>query len=127
MNGNEKRVQFIDHGKDYPQHSTERLHVSILKKILSSEVNIPVWMFILFFANILISAWHLIDRAVEKETLVFLQNFIEEFELSFEFFHDATLAAVHYIPIKPVIILSINIILLFALMKFSEKMRKILQ
>ncbi len=116
-----------DIGKKELNSNSEKLHVAILKKILLSEVRIPTWMFTLFSLNIVISGWHLIDSAIERETLTFLRSFFEEFEMSFDFFQAAFHTSIQYIPIKPAIILLINIALLFSLVKFSNKVKKTLQ
>lgn len=84
-------------------------------------------MFTLFIVNICVSAWHFIDRAIEKETLFFIQSFIQDFELSFDFFRQVIIASGSYIPIKSALILLINIILLCSLMRFSHKVKKTLQ
>lgn len=101
----------------------EQLHVTILKKLLLSQVRIPTWMFGLFIFNVILSGWHLIDRAVQKETLVFLQAFIEDFDVNFDFFHDAFALFFDYVPVKSAALFLINIVLLVALIRFSKKMK----
>lgn len=102
---------------------SENAHVAILKKILSSEVKIPIWMFCLFLVNVFLSGWHLVERAIEKDTMTFFQMAFSDFDLSFDYFYNAMQSSFDYIPFRPLAMFLLNLVLLTALWRISCRMK----
>lgn len=93
-----------------------RIHDKIMRKIFFIKFRVPfLFIIILSSLNLIISTWHLINKAVEMQTWSVITTMFDHFELNLDNLGSLAQTAIENTPVNLMISFIINLILVSCL------------